>query len=126
MAAAPDLAGKLVFEIATRDVALLGNAGRAGLGELVGLGFALSLDGLVPGDEAAHALPGVRFAKIHADMLMAAGLGAVVEQREAGVEPIALRVETELQATAVARLGVRLAQGYLFGRPQATRLAKAA
>lgn len=128
MAGAGDLAGSLVFELRADDLRGIGNAARAGLAELNALGFELSIDGYRPGDGAA-APKGARFAKLDADTIIAGGSRCLDEIREAGLEVIATRVESERQVDGLARLGVRFGQGYLFGRPQPARdvaLARAA
>lgn len=122
MAAAGDLAGNLVFELSAHDLGLLGNAARAGLAELAGLGFEMSIDGYASGNVDIGTLKGVRFAKVDADAVAAGGMRLLGEMREAGLEAIATRVESERQVECLARLGVKFGQGFLFGRPQPVRL----
>ena len=125
----PELAGRLVFEFAARDLARVPEAAEEYLEELAEQGFAFSIDNVTDLDTLdPKQLAGlnVRFVKVDAAVLLAAEtlepksrLAARFEAH--GVTLIATRIETDKTVAEVLELGVPCGQGYLFGKPRPGR-----
>jgi diguanylate cyclase (GGDEF)-like protein/PAS domain S-box-containing protein len=101
----------------------------ATLGALADLGVRLSLDDFGTGYSSLSYLSSLPIHQLKIDRSFVAGLGERPEFETLvsgiihlghglGLEVIAEGVETAQQATRLLELGCRLAQGYLFGRPQ--------
>lgn len=126
--AAPELKGRLLFEIAETAEIVDVAAARATIDALRARGFAVCLDDFGAGAASLRYLRlfDLDFAKIDGAYVR----GAETNQRDrellrqmvdlcraAAVRAIAEGVETEAQAALVGELGVELAQGSLFGKP---------
>jgi EAL domain-containing protein (putative c-di-GMP-specific phosphodiesterase class I) len=126
--AAPELKGRLLFEITeTGDIVDAATA-RATIDALRARGYAVCIDDFGAGAASLRYLKlfDVDFVKIDGAYVRGAEasardrelLGQMVDLcRAVEARVIAEQVETEAQASMVAGLGVELAQGSLFGKP---------
>ena len=127
-----DLADSLIFEF-SQDV--LNAFGQSELNNLIGLadlGFHFSLDNvhdLNMNFEKLHQL-GFRYIKVDSDILLKgedrAGMNFVTvllaqQVRESGLKLIAQKLEIQDNADILFNYGLRLGQGYLFGKPRLIR-----
>ncbi|WP_247887265.1 EAL domain-containing protein [Azospirillum sp. SYSU D00513] len=123
-----DLASKLLIEVTetvvVTDIAQL----NAVLQTLRGAGYRICLDDVGAGATSFQSLYGLQadYAKIDGTFVRGAAanprdmamLRSMVDVcRQLGLDLVGEQVEEEEQAALLARLGVPLAQGYLFGRP---------
>jgi cyclic-di-GMP phosphodiesterase TipF (flagellum assembly factor) len=132
LAAQPDLADHLVFEIAAAELRRADPATTAKLARLGEMGFGLSLD-QVPGldlDFTGLARLGFHYVKIEAARLLSARAQAgadiaVGDLKQAlfrhGIDLIAEKVEAEPAVVDLLELEVDFGQGYLFGEPKLAR-----
>lgn len=124
------LGSRVVLEAAARDILQLRQESRDQLATLSRLGFAFSIDhvtDLMVLDPAWLAGINVQFVKIDANVLL--GAPCPLEDRvqffsrfaDHQITLIATRMENEETLEQVRALGVKLAQGYLFGEPKPAR-----
>ncbi|MXQ14399.1 EAL domain-containing protein [Microvirga makkahensis] len=136
MDSAPETLGKVVLEFPQECWRELDPDAKEALGVLRDKGVPLSLDsatdlGLEPRELAAL---GIRFVKLPADLLVAAGhddshhlnpeLGVrdlASALRREGIRLVAEHVENEDMVPVLAEIGVPLAQGFVFAAPRAVR-----
>lgn len=129
MEANPELGDSLIFEVAQADMARCGEAVATLSRRLSPLGFRLSMDRLETLDIDVDALArqGVRFVKAPAALLLS-GQGAKIHPADlkellgrSRIALIADRVEDERTLAELLDFDLEYAQGYLFGRPRASR-----
>lgn len=120
-----ELASHIVLEFGARDLIELGADSQAALVGLARSGYRFSVDHVAPAvvSDALAVLPGLAFAKIDADALIAADDGFIAGCAMRGVEIVATRVESERQVIELLDRGVNFGQGFLFGQPRPARLA---
>jgi EAL domain-containing protein (putative c-di-GMP-specific phosphodiesterase class I) len=126
--AAPELRGRLLFEVTETAEIVDVAAARATIDALRARGYGVSIDDFGAGAASLRYLRlfDVDFVKIDGAYVRGAEtndrdrelLGQMVDLcRAAEARAIAKLVETEAQASMVAGLGIELAQGHLFGKP---------
>jgi EAL domain-containing protein (putative c-di-GMP-specific phosphodiesterase class I) len=126
--AAPELRGRLLFEVTETAEIDDARAARATIEGLRARGFAVCLDDFGAGASSLRYLKQfeVDYAKIDGAYVRGAEanerdrelLAQMVDLcRAVGARVIAEQIETEGQAAIVASLGIELGQGHLFGRP---------
>jgi len=127
-----DLARSLIFEFSQEVLNALGPGELKNLLSLADLGFRFSLDNihdLSINFEKLHRL-GFRYLKVDGDILLKgedhAGLNFVTvllaqQIRESGLKLIAQRLEIQEIADTLYNYGLRLGQGYLYGKPRLIR-----
>lgn len=127
-----ELAGRIIFEFAQRDMAGVGDAVRQQLRRLSRLGFRFSMDQVEHLDLDANGLADMRFryVKVPARLLIADAheTGAHVDPQDlrdvldrADIELIVDKIETENQIVEVLDFDPLFGQGYLFGEPRPIR-----
>ncbi|WP_134494224.1 EAL domain-containing protein [Microvirga pakistanensis] len=136
MDAAPETLGKVVLEFPQECWRELDPDSREALGVLRDKGVPLCLDSATDLDLDPPGLAdlGVRFVKLPADLLVAAGrdesqhlgpdLGVrdlAASLRREGIRLVAEHVEQEEMVPVLAEIGVPLAQGFVFSAPRAVR-----
>lgn len=134
--AAPEIIGKVVLELSQDCWRKLDADGAAALGALRDKSVPLSLDSAsdLRFDARALADLGLRFVKLPAELMVAAGqderhrlsveLGVrdfASSLRREGIKLIAEHVEREEMVPVLAELGVPLAQGFVFAAPRAVK-----
>lgn len=129
MRAHPDLADRLVFEIAAADWAALTQETRVQLGVLARFGFAFSIDQvthLEALEPARLAALNVHYVKVEAQVLLHGR--CPIEREELkdflgryDIELIATHIEDERTVVEILDLGIAYGQGYLFGGPKPSR-----
>jgi diguanylate cyclase (GGDEF)-like protein/PAS domain S-box-containing protein len=117
----------LVVEITEHQGLVDGTAGHATVLELASLGVRIALDDFGTGSSALSVLASVPVDIVKIDRRFVQGAvsdegrrlvaGIVSLAQHVGAEVVAEGVETEAERQAIQELGVRYAQGYLFGRP---------
>lgn len=131
--ARPDLARWLVLEVTESVFADEGDAAVAAVARLRGLGPLVAVDDFGVGSSTLTRLRELPVDVLKVDRSLLAGvgtdptadavLGSVAELgRRLGLAVVAEGVEDEVTADAARRLGVPLAQGFLFARPVAAHL----
>jgi cyclic-di-GMP phosphodiesterase TipF (flagellum assembly factor) len=137
MDASPETLGKIVLELPQDTLHHLDSDRRAALATLRDRGVPMSLDHVADLRLDPRALGdlGIRFVKLPAELMIAAAeqeddahLGPELgvqdfasALRREGIRLIAERVEREEMVPALAKLGVPLAQGFVFAAPRAVK-----
>ncbi len=132
LAARPTVAERLILEIGEASAMLLPEIVSAFMRPLQARGVTFALDGFGAGTVALRHLRDFTFDAAKIDGQFVRGLSAnadnqaliralVAVAREFGMFTVAMAVETEAEADALAEAGVDLLQGYLFGLPAARR-----
>jgi cyclic-di-GMP phosphodiesterase TipF (flagellum assembly factor) len=126
----PDLAGRLVFELAQHDVLGADEAVEHNLRELAALGFQFSLDHVetLDFDYPALGRRRFRFIKTPAPLLLAERndiRGADMKKvlRRSRLELIVEKIEDERTLVNLLDYDVDFGQGFLFGEPKPSRIA---
>lgn len=127
-----ELAGRIIFEFAQRDMAGVGEAVRTQLRRLSRLGFHFSMDQVEHLDLDPNSLADMRFryVKVPARLLISdpRRAGAHVDPQDlrdlldrADIELIVDKIETENHVVEVLDFDPLYGQGYLFGEPRPIR-----
>ena len=126
LGANPTLSENLIFEVAHEDFTAWSDEEAQKLERLAKLGCRLSLDQMrhLDEDPAALADRGIRFAKVEADLFMAAARKQptlIGDWRSRGVNLIVEKIEDEATLTELLDYDIDLAQGFLFSEPRLAR-----
>jgi len=126
----PELAGRLVFELAQHDVLHADEAVENNLRELAALGFQFSLDHVetLDFDYPALGRQRFRFIKTPAPLLLAENSdirGADMKKvlRRSRLELIVEKIEDERTLVNLLDYDIDFGQGFLFGEPKPSRIA---